>query len=313
MVAGAGAAQLGDEACPLYRPDVKEIAYWEFEIVGVKASARNGVNKNGDRASAAKSDRGFVIVATGSHDVPVPHWSLELEPPSRSLERQSKEGTPARVVKLDSLAYACEDEKGTYLAHIGQFPPMPSGLPRALPKDQQPSSLESHPASPSKTDKRVAKQGVKQTGARTARPKLVAWPSWNQAKKQYASAYRLHLAALRARAEQAWAIEALVAKLGEGIHEGETVVVPLLRPGKAEVTGDGVASVSLRRLDRVPPAVALVGGSAAEQKEQEFQLQLSYDDGTTETLPFFVVPKGTPSNRRRVLPHPVPVLPLRPQ
>ena len=254
-----------------------------------------------------------MIVSTGSHDIPITHWSVELEPPSRSLERQAKEGTPARVLKLDTLAYACEDEKGTYLSHIGQFPPMPTQLPRTLPKEQQPSSLESHPATATKTDKRVAKQQVKQTGARVARPKVAAWPSWAQAKKQYASAYRLHLAALRARAEQAWQIDALVAKFGEGIHEGDTLVVPLLRPGKAEVSGDGAASVRMQMLDRKPPAVQLVAGGAPEQKEQEFELQLSYDDGTSETLLFFVVPKGTPSNQRRVLPHPVPVLRLPPR
>ena len=309
MAPGADAARLGEEACPVYRPDVREVAYWELEIVGVKTTARQAANGNG---RPGRSDRGFIIVSTGAHDVPIPHWSVELEPPSRSLEAQAKDAAPTKVIKLDTLAYACENEKGAFLSHIGQFPPMPAGLPRTLPKEPQPSSLQTIPATASKNDKRVAKQQVKQTGAKTGRPKLTAWPSWGQAKKQYASAYRLHLAALRARAEQAWQIEALAAKLGEGIHEGETVIVPLLRQGKAELSGDGVVSVTLRQLDRTPPAVELVAGRADEKKEQGFQLQLSYDDGSTETLPFFVVPKGTPSNQRRVLPHPVPVLPVRP-
>ena len=312
MGKGADAAVLGDEVCPVYRPDVKDVAYWEFEIVGVKAKGRNGANGNG-RAKPHASDRGFLLVATGAHDVPVPHWSIELEPPSRSLEAQAKDGKPARVVKLDALAYACEDAKGKYLAHIGQFPPMPAGLPRALPKERQTSSLESHPATASKDDRRVGKQQVKQTGVRAAKPKVTPWPTWPQAKKQYATAYRLHLAALRARAEQVWQIEALAEKLGEGIHEGDRLVVPLLRPGKADISGDGAGAVKMRMLDRKPPAVELLAGGAAEQKEQEFQLRLTYDDGTSESLPFFVVPKGTPSNRRRVLPHPVPVLPIRPQ
>lgn len=312
MARGADGAVLGDEVCPVYRPDVKDVAYWEFEIVGVKAKTRTAVNGNGNRKPRA-SDRGFLLVSTGAHDVPIPHWSVELEPPSRSLEAQAKDGVPARVVKLDSLAYACEDAKGKYLAHVGQFPPMPTALPRTLPKERTISSLESHPATASRNDKRVGKQQVKQTGVKAARPKVAPWPTWAQAKKQYASAYRLHLAALRARAEQVWQVEALVDKLGEGIHEGERLVVPLLRPGKAEISGDGAGSVKMRMLDRRPPAVELLAGGAAEQKEQEFQLRLSYDDGTSESLPFFVVPKGTPSNRRRVLPHPVPVLPVRPQ
>ncbi len=304
MAPGADGARLGDEACPVYRPDVKGVAYWELEVVGVKAATRRGTN-----GRPGRSDRGFVVVSTGAHDVPVPHWSVELEPPSRTLEAQADGKGVAKVVKLDTLAYVGEDARGTYLTHIGQFPPMPSRVPKTLAKERPLSSLESHPAAASKSDRRVAKQEVKLTRARAPRPALSAWKSWGQAKKQYASAYRLHLGALRAHAAPAWQIEALVAKLGEGIHEGERLVVPLLKSGKAELAGDGVASVRIRMLDRTPPAVELVAGGAPEQKEQEFQLRLSYEDGSAETLTFFVVPTGTPSNQRRVLPHPVPVLP----
>ena len=41
MAPGADAAQLGEEACPVYRPDVKGVAYWEIEITGVKATTRS--------------------------------------------------------------------------------------------------------------------------------------------------------------------------------------------------------------------------------------------------------------------------------
>ena len=34
---GAGAARLGDEACPVFRPDVRGVAYWELEVRGVGA------------------------------------------------------------------------------------------------------------------------------------------------------------------------------------------------------------------------------------------------------------------------------------
>jgi hypothetical protein len=302
---GAEGARLGEEACPIYRPDVKGVAYWEFEIAGVKSVARNG-GRNGRPPSEGS---GFLIVSAGRHDVPIPHWSFELVPPSRELESQSKDGKVAKVVKLDSLAYAAEDAKGNYLTHLGQFPPMPAGIPAELPKKRTISSLETHPVRTSKTDKRVAKQEAQRAGARAPKPKVEPWPSWGRAKKQYASAYKHHLAALRDHASPAWQIEDLTAKFGEGIHEGERVVVPLLAPGKADLTGDGAHAVEMRMIDRDPPAVELLAGGAEEKKEQEFQLRLSYRDGNVETLTFFVVPKGTPSNRRRVLPHPVPVLP----
>jgi hypothetical protein len=107
MAPGADAAQLGEEACPVYRPDVKGVAYWELEIVPVRAATRGGAN-----GRPGSSDRGFMVVSTGAHDVPVPHWSVELEPPSRTLEAQAKDKQVARVVKLDTLADACEDAKG---------------------------------------------------------------------------------------------------------------------------------------------------------------------------------------------------------
>jgi hypothetical protein len=307
MAAGSDAAQLGEEACPVYRPDVKGVAYWELEVTGVKATSRNA-GQNGNRKATGN---GFLILAAGRHDVPIPHWSFELEPPSRALEAQSGDKQVGRIVKLDSLAYVAEDAKGTYLSHLGQFPPMPTGLPTTLPAKRVISSLQTHPVTATKTDRRVAKQEAKTSGARAPKPKVTSWKSWGQAKKQYASAYKLHLGALKEHAAPSWQIEDLVAKFGEGIHEGDQLVVPLLMPGKAELAGDGVKSVKMRMLDRNPPAVDLLAGGAEERKEQEFQLRLSYRDGTTETLTFFVIPKGTPSNRRRVLPHPVPVLPPR--
>lgn len=302
--ANAGTASLGDEACPVYRPDVRGVAYWEFEVVGVKAATRTGTN--GKRGS----DRGFVLAATGAHDVPFPHWSLELEPPSRSLEAQLKGKVVARVVKLDALAYVAEDAKGTYLTHLGQFPPVPTSI-TARAAGGALSSIESHPTRASPSDKRVAKQQVKSAGADAPKPKLTPWQSWARAKRQYASAYKPHLAALRQRAEHAWEVEALVTKFGEGMHEGDTLVVPLLKPGKAELSGDGAASVKMTMLNRVPPAVQLAAGGADKKQEQRFRLKLTYDDGSSETLLFFVVPTGTPSNHRSVLPHLLPVPPLR--
>jgi hypothetical protein len=305
MGAGADAAQLGEEACPVHRPDVRGVAYWEFEVAGVKATTRRG----GEDGKPDRRGSGFLIVSAGAHDAPVPHWSLELEPPSRALEAQSEQGKVAKVMKLDSLAYAAEDAKGTYLSHIGQFPPMPTGLPGVLPKDVPLSSLETHPATTSKDDKRAGKQTAKRTGTKAPKPKVAPWPSWAQAKKEYGSAYKHHLRALREHAAHAWEVEELVKKFGEGIHEGEKVVVPLLKPGKAELSGDGAAIVKMRMLDRQPPAAELVAGGSDNKAEQEFQLQLTYEDGEAETLKFFVVPKETPSNRRQALPDPVPVLP----
>lgn len=306
MAAGADAARLGEEACPVYRPDVRGVAYWEIEVTGVKSTVRSGE----DGRPGAGSGTGFLLLSAGKHDVPIPHWSLELEPPSRAVEAKGTgQGKVAKVMRLDSLTYAAEDARGNFVSHIGQFPPMPTGLPGTLPKEVELSSLEARPTTASKNDRRVGGQQAKRTGIRALKPKVTPWPSWQEAKKQYAAAYKHHLQALRDRAGQAWEIEELVEEFGEGIHEGDKVIVPLLAKGEAELVGDGAASVTLRMLDREPPAVELTAGGAEQKSEQEFELRLSYEDGTSETLKFFVVPRGTPSNKRQLLPHPVPVLP----
>jgi hypothetical protein len=301
MAPGSKKAALGEEACPLYRPDVRGVAFWEIEVLGTKTATREPDGRRGDRA--------FIVVSTGRHDVPIPHWSMELEPPSRSLEAASEKEV-ARVLRADALAYVAEDARGGYLAHVGQMPMRPSGITQAALKELVPSSLESAPASASRSDEKAGEQKVKRSGTKAPRPKLTKWDSWGQLKKQFATAYRPQLQALADRAAQAWEIEDLVAKFGEGIHEGEKRVVPLLSAGKASLSGDGAEFVEMRVLDRRPPAVELIAGKAEERAEQAFELSLDYEDGSSERLPFFVIPRGTPSNRRRVLPH---LQPLPPQ
>jgi len=292
-------AALGEAACPIYRLDLEEVAFWEIEIEGIRTAARDPERKG--------NDRGFIVLSTGRHDLPIPHWSVELEPPSRTLEAQA-ENRISRIVKADALAYVAEGEKGEYLSHVGQMPLRPTGLPKAPPRELVPSSFEAGPAQPSETDKEVEPLKPKRTGVRAPRPKLVKWDSWGQLRKGFASAYRPYLKALAAQAEEAWQVEDLVAKFGEGIHEGEKRVVPLLSRGKASLSGDGADLVKMRMLEQ-GPAVELTAGRSDERAEQSFDLDLSYDDGSSETLSFFVVPKGTPSKHRGVLPHPEPLPP----
>src|SRR5688572_30757442 len=103
---GAEAARLGDAACPIYRPDLRSIAYWEVEVTGLKATAAN------------TSGVGFVIASAGRHDTPIPHWSFNIAPPSRVLEAKVREARVARIVKVDTLAYVAEDSAGNLLADL---------------------------------------------------------------------------------------------------------------------------------------------------------------------------------------------------
>jgi hypothetical protein len=296
MAPGGDGARLGEQACPIYRPDVKGVAYWEFEIAGLKKTlAREHEGRS--------SGLGFMLASTGRHDIPIPHWSLTIEPPSRALEAKAPQGNVARIIKLDTLAYAAEGAKGRYLAHLGQFPLQIVGTRSGLTKLRGISTVTATPKKPSTDDLSPSELIVTRDGVRVPKLKLAAWESWPAAKRGYAKAYKPHLEALAARAADAWTIEDLIAQFGEGIHEGQRLTVPLLKDGKAEVTGNGAKLVKLTFLDRQSPAVTLEALPSEAKTEADFQLAISYSDGTSETLLFFVVPKDTPSNNRSTLPH----------
>jgi hypothetical protein len=304
MGEGGDAAVLGPEACPVYRPDVNGIAYWEFEIRGLKRRPPEGV-----KDPRLGTGTGFIVVAAGRHDVPVPHWSLDRNPPSRALEAKLEKGAQAaRVYKIDALCYAAEDAGRKYLAHLGQFPPLVQ-LPAAAQKlSASPGSATYAPARPSDNDTRRPKLVARIEGSRPPAAKMLAWGSWAKAKQGYAKAFAPQLQALATRAASRWQIEDQLAKFGEGIHAGQGIVVPLLKPGKAALAGDSVKLVKMTNLRRKPGAVQLTALDSDTKGEVHFTLELSYVDGSSESLPFFIVPSGTPSNRIPVLP----VVPVRP-
>jgi hypothetical protein len=296
---GAQEAQLGGEVCPIYRPDIKDVAYWEFEIVGLKTTAARDRKSEGPNDSAG-GGVGFMLAAAGRHDIPLSHWSLSIEPPSRALEAKAKAagGEVVRIVKLDTLAYAAEDAKGNYLAHVGQFPPLISGMGTSAKTQQGISTVTALPGQASKNDEDAGKLTVTSSGAALPKVKLAAWRSWADAKRRYAAVYKPHLAALVAHAATHWEIEDLLEKYGEGILAGNSLTVPLLKPGKARLAGEGEKFVKLTPLGGKPGAVRLQTEAVESKAEVSFQLNLSYEDGTQEVLNYFVVPKGAPSNFR---------------
>ena len=308
--AGADAAQLGPQACPIFRPDMKAPAYWEFEIVGLKRPRPAGV-----KDPRLGTGAGFIVVAAGRHDVPVPHWSLDRNPPSRALEQRLQAGTEAATVyKLDALCYAAEDAGRKYLAHLGQFPPLVQRPAASQKLTSSPGSQRYAPAVsaagavPSDAD--PPKLIPTTDGVKPPAAKFTAWGTWAKARAGYKAAFAPQLQALAARAAARWAIEDQLTKFGEGIHAGQSLVVPLLKPGKAALAGDGAKLVRMALLRRKgPPAVQLTALDSPTKGEVHFSLEFSYGDGTSESLPFFVVPSGTPSNNRPPI-GPIPISPV---
>jgi hypothetical protein len=209
----------------------------------------------------------------------------------------------ARIVKLDSLAYAAEDANGGHLAHIGHLPPK---LPSTVASAKNLAAISTATAigpQGGTDDGAPTELKVSSSGAPVPKLKLAGWKSRPALKAGYASAFKPHLAALAAHAAASWETDALLQKFGEGIYEGDQLTVPLLREGKARLSGDGAKGVRLSVLDRKSPAVLLDAVAIGRQGEASFQLDIEYADGGRESLAFFVIPRDAPSNFRSRLPN----------
>ena len=145
MAPNARNAHLSDEVWPVYRPDLEEVAYYEFgvelgsgprrlvtspaELSELLAAERKTVTARSrrteaslkERAGASRSvSRGFIVVSTGPHDFPIPHWSLDRAPVSAQLEASAeKGGAIERIYRLDALAYVAEFE-GRHAGRTGR-------------------------------------------------------------------------------------------------------------------------------------------------------------------------------------------------
>ncbi len=312
--------RLSAEACPIYRPDIDGIAYYEFELhsgslapvqlLTPRAAALRLFDPEQRTASgAARPPRigpgsGFLVVSAGPHDFPIPHWSLQGEPPSRILERFAggHEGRIARVVKLDALSYVGEDEKGERVATLGDLPRVVGGLPHDLRRGRQGiSSLTARPSSDTTEEHPTGEHRIERTGPEPPKLENIEVRSWQELKARYADAFGPFLDDLRRRAAEAWQVDNLATEFGEGIVVGETYTVALLDDrAKIDAHGEALGSVHIRVLERAPGAAAVEihAVKLPSSPRADLDLTITYAGGETETLRFFVLSREIPSNPR---------------
>lgn len=275
------------EATPVYRPDLADIAYWEIEIAGLPTALPR------PEGEAGRAEQGFLVVATGAHDVPVPHFSLDLAPPSRQLDEL---GSIDRVVKLDALCYAGVDERGGLVGHIGTMPPRLTGLPDALPRRLPAGYATTVPAAAHRREDGETTEPQRVRASRGKRTvELQEWASWEELTEGYADCYRLHLAALADRAAPRWETEKLTDAYGEGIHSGATLTVWLLEEGDFTIEGPGADLVSAELNPQpLPPRLVLRPRADISVEDTGFEVHLRYAR-SEETLRYFIVPDQAPS------------------
>ena len=330
MAPNATNARLADEVWPIYRPDLEEVAYYEFSVElgsgpsrlvtsaaglsALLATERKTASARAKRAdvsikdrggSSRSSDRGFIVVSAGPHDFPIPHWSLDRPPVSAQLQATSEKGGEIeRIYRLDALAYVAEAKDGTLVGRVGQLPGLVAGLPHDLARSGVGvSTIEATPTRESKTDDGAdgPEHQVKRSEDRIPDLKPLEVDDWGSFRERYADAFGPFLDDLRRQAAHAWEVEALIEEFGEGIRDGETQRVALLdREAVVELSGDGAQHVAAR-LDEDSGSPALVLALAEGAKitgELDLFVDIRYPDGMDERLRFFLVSSKSPSNHR---------------
>ncbi|WP_333672339.1 hypothetical protein [Elioraea tepidiphila] len=329
LMNGMEDARLADTVVPIHRPDIDGVAYYEFAVMGGRGGgtalrlATRGLAKGGDcgcggkdtptaPGAGAMAARGFVVVTNGRHDLPIPHWSLDQAPPSVAvMQRQEgfcpKEGEvgaePARLYRLDALAYAAEDANGRLVGQLGQIPSLIVGLPHRLERYAGAiSGAIAIPFGEQRTDEGAenARHEVKTSGPDAPQLATAEPDGWAEFKKRYADAFGPMLDHLRDRAARVWEIEEAVARFGEGILAGTTHRVALLDEAKLEITGEGARHVraSVEESPGGAPVLVLTASPLSLPQELDLQVAASYADGTKEMLRFFVVSRDVPSNTK---------------
>lgn len=330
MAPHAANARLADEVWPIYRPDLEEVAYYEFSVElgagrsrlvtsaaglsALLATERKTTNARAKRAEIALLDRagssrasarGFIVVSAGPHDFPIPHWSLDRQPVSAQLQASGeKDGEIERIYRLDALAYVAEAKDGTLVGRVGQLPGLVAGLPHDLARSGVGvSTLEARPTQEGRTDDQAegVEHEVKRIEDRIPDLKPLDVEDWGAFRERYADVFGPFLDDLRRQAAHAWEVDALIEEFGEGIRDGESHRVALLdREAVVELSGEGARYVTARLDENVgsPALIVALAEGAEITGELDLFVDIRYPDGTEERLRFFLISSKSPSNRR---------------
>ncbi|MFO7681953.1 MAG: right-handed parallel beta-helix repeat-containing protein [Chloroflexota bacterium] len=229
-------ARLSLRATPFYRPDLPQPAYYEFPI---EVPGAHGYEP-----------AGFIIVSTGAHDFPIPHWSDEAEAPAQLLRRKSGElgsPLPVKFFRLDSLAYAAEDTQGglsamsdsTFNKIIRPAGPLPVVELSRLA--WQPENTPPVDGVMSNTTYNLVTEGPISSTVQ-----LGGWASWQEIRNEYTVTYEPYLDHLAEEAAEAW----LAAQGPIALRPGESYLLPLIdAAADAQVSGAGAAWVTMEETE----------------------------------------------------------------
>ncbi len=293
MAPGWDQAVLSPVVRPLYRPDLKDPAYYEL-IVQPRLGAQAA------RPAAVIPRLGFMILSLGTHDSPIAHWNYTGNSPTQELEldaARNQQPLIAKFYKLDTLAYAGEDSKGNRVAYLGSELTKISGqdpawLDQPLTLSQQNWTPDQQTANDSNTSQ--ISGTLTTTGPKPpAALQLSGWQSWSELKNGYAQSYAVELESQRRLASTDWQVENRARQIGEALRKGHTYTYALLSSDVPTITlsGTGVPMVQTAVLTRtgLPALFKITVVNSIPLQNLPLNADVRYSDGTTETMKFVVI------------------------
>jgi len=275
-------ASLTGEVEELYRPDVEGPAYYEFAV----------------------EPMGYVIVSTGRHDKPIPNWNHRRAPPSRRLREGGEDlydnegGEPTGFFKMDSLYFVGtrgtggEYGEGERVAELNDRPHRVVGLdgddlePETATVTHGPTTRDVEPGE-------VELELKERSGRLEGDWELEEWESWSEMVGNYEESYGPLLDDLRQRAGEDWAVLEELEENGIGLEPEERREVPFLFEVESfDVEGTGQEFVAAERTQTPRNGgVSLSVESVPDgENRRPLELQISYENGQSESLTFVPVP-----------------------
>ena len=322
---------LSEFVVPIYRPDLKDPAYYEFQII--KESRENVDNRHDLTEEIGKiniysisglreiystpgavaevksiyTDRfksgvqGFIIVSAGSHDFPVTHWSLESEAPSDLLKRIAgdQQADLHKIYKIDALSYIGEDKNGKELASLGQKPSLISGLPEDLSSYAGDISSAEMVRSATRKENDSIKIRPGRLTQRGPKPRDYKFTStkWENIKENFEKSFKPLMNQLEVHASEVCEKEKMIEELGEGILAGNRFYVPVLEQEfTVEKYGDASKFTVLRVVKRPNgmSAIELTTERLPVSGELDLFVQIRYKN-SEELIKLFVVNPDSPT------------------
>jgi hypothetical protein len=287
MAPGWETAHLGSDVRPLYRPDVEGVAYYEFPVE---------VASQGGAGLDQEAPAGFIIVSTGEHDFPIPHWNFAGDPPTRQLETlaQRNRQQAARYYKLDTLAYAAEDSQGSLVASTPTLPAKTSGLdPAWFGEDVEPRQVSWRPDPiPDDTNADQISATLVISGPEPPPSlQIEGWNSWDELKMGYGDAYGALVEQLRQDASEEWEVISGTQRSGRILFKGDVYPLATLWPDPdITLSGAGTGYVQTNLIPRpgLPSLFQITVVDDAPGEQLPLSVQVQYTNGISETILFSI-------------------------